>query len=32
MHAHKATLYYDEQSNYYKNIKNGKPTVGYPND
>ena len=31
MHAHKATLYYDEQSNYYKNMKNGKPTLGNPN-
>ena len=28
MHAHKAALYYDEQSNYYKNMKNGKPTLG----
>ncbi len=31
MHAHKVTLYYDEQSNYYKNMKNGKLTLGNPN-
>jgi hypothetical protein len=31
MHACKATLYYDEQSNSYKNMKNGKPTLAYPN-
>ena len=34
MHAHKATLYYDEWSTvkyYYKNMKNGKPTLGNPN-
>jgi hypothetical protein len=31
MHAHKATVYYDEQSNYYKNMKNGKPILGNPN-
>ena len=31
MHAHMATPYYDEQCNYYKNMKNGKPTLGNPN-